>query len=921
MENEGDTTNNKPDTTNTSNTNTSQHSRSPSAYRKLYPTSFSLESLSLRRKSASSSTTSPSTSPKTARRFSSDISDEPLASRSPPSGTILNNINDTDPATPSITIAAASLPPPAPKITAAPVMPRMTMRRTASLEADLTLAPLPKDKLVNMRRWILALAIVNFDLDLGPVVDVLYPEAPIDAVGRENIAFSSFPDSAIFDSGSEIHSFRIRDPLVSSTSSTTSSVADLGTDDGDLGDISPISPDSSTPIPSTSSFTKDGFLYGYALFHQRRDASSKRGYLQRSVVILSQHAYPALFIACLAELGPMYFARGSPALETACYNIASWPAPTPGLACELGFMGSVLSVELPLSTSHSQLPQQSPSTVPTPASSTLALNSISSHPSPSSLLNPHAPPIAPILASLPSPTLTPSLTRSLSLSPALAQHPLPSPLALFAPLLPKLWSLWETLALAEPIILFAKSPRDAALAVWWLVELVKPLPSVVGEGALDWRPYFTIHDRDFERLVGPNGGMGSGFGAGGGGLGTTPLPTPMTSGLTPGLLTPFSSSGNSTPMHGAGGGGGGGSKGVLLGVTNPFFETICKKSGWPPHVVSLARVVMDVPPQPQPQPEVEKQNGEGGNAKEKENGTAKWVKRTSSSGKALGARIQSTSQHIRRASGGGGTAPGSINNSASNSASPSRKSTPPPPPKPAAANGPRVGGGAGGGAADLGPAPGFHSKHQRYISKDRDVLKILEAAVGKGPEAEAQAVHVLRKHFAQRSAELLVPLNRYFTSLISTTAGANPATSPNPGTSNHPSSSSSLSSAAAVILPARLHSLIPPSSYLSPSTSPSPSAASSRAPSRATTPHPPAAGSSSITNNNNNASSTAPRHTLPPFSQTAFMASLKLHGSPLPFRTRAKQKEFYERWLRSAAFGVWMRERDEEARRALGGGA
>lgn len=82
------------------------------------------------------------------------------------------------------------------------------MRRTLSLEADLALAPLPKEKLMRMRRWILALAIVNFDLDLGcvresiflqfptnffvyhkisPVVDVLYPEATIDSARRENM--------------------------------------------------------------------------------------------------------------------------------------------------------------------------------------------------------------------------------------------------------------------------------------------------------------------------------------------------------------------------------------------------------------------------------------------------------------------------------------------------------------------------------------------------------------------------------------------------------------------------------------------------------------------------------------------------------------------------------------------------------------
>lgn len=112
--------------------------------------------------------------------------------------------------------------------------------------------------------------------------------------------------------------------------------------------------------------------------------------------------------------------------------------------------------------------------------------------------------------------------------------------------------------------------------------------------------------------------------------------------------------------------------------------------------------------------------------------------------------------------------------------------------------------------------------------------------------SEARAVQLLRQHFAQRASEVLVPLNRYFTSLISSSSSPNP----------NPSLSTSSSKAAG---------------------------------------------------------------SLPPFLPSAFFASLKQHGSPLPFRTRAKQKEFYERWLRSPAFAVWMRERDEEARNVLGG--
>lgn len=40
-----------------------------------------------------------------------------------------------------------------------------------------------------------------------------------------------------------------------------------------------------------------------------------------------------------------------------------------------------------------------------------------------------------------------------------------------------------------------------------------------------------------------------------------------------------------------------------------------------------------------------------------------------------------------------------------------------------------------------------------------------------------------------------------------------------------------------------------------------------------------------------------PRPRLKPFHSQNFMASLKAHGSPLPFRSTSKKIEFYERWL------------------------
>lgn len=50
---------------------------------------------------------------------------------------------------------------------------------------------------------------------------------------------------------------------------------------------------------------------------------------------------------------------------------------------------------------------------------------------------------------------------------------------------------------------------------------------------------------------------------------------------------------------------------------------------------------------------------------------------------------------------------------------------------------------------------------------------------------------------------------------------------------------------------------------------------------------------------------------LKPFSTSGFFASLKKSPSALPFKSSSKQKEFYDRWLRSPAFGLWLAHQEE----------
>ncbi|KIK62649.1 hypothetical protein GYMLUDRAFT_242791 [Collybiopsis luxurians FD-317 M1] len=293
-------------------------------------------------------------------------------------------------------------------------------KRSDTLAAQLEALQVDSEVLEKIRRWILGIAIVNFDIDQGPVVDGVFPPLVLFPKELENVAFSAFPDSLQFDQGSQIHSFRIRGERIGV---------------------------SSEKRPANA----DEFIYGYSYFTQKRDPSSKRGYEQRSAVILTYHPYPAFFSAVLSIFGPLFQEHGLPMLESACHNIATWPDPTPGTLLEIGFLGTVLHVEIPHSGDDAQ--QLS-----------------------GSMVREHFNPKQHILASAPS------------------FHP--PPILLFEASLSHLWSIWECVVLCEPILLFGSSPAQTSQAAWWFRDLLRPIPL-----AGDIRPYFTIHDKDHNVLV------------------------------------------------------------------------------------------------------------------------------------------------------------------------------------------------------------------------------------------------------------------------------------------------------------------------------------------------------------------------------------------------------------------------------------
>ena len=214
----------------------------------------------------------------------------------------------------------------------------------------------------------------------------------------------------------------------------------------------------------------DGFTYGYVFSRQKADKEVRRGYLQKSLVILSPHPWVGLFLKLVSVMGPHVMASlvadrktGSDdelnrnavsLLEAAVLNISSWPSPLSSISpesyycpvdVELPFFGIVHTFSFP---PNNVFPQVFP----------LAKNGISS-------------------------------SSQINCSPG-------SFFEVFSNCIESLWMCWELMMLSEPILVMANTPKGCSDVAWALIELMKPIPF-----GGDFRPYLTIQDTDFKLLT------------------------------------------------------------------------------------------------------------------------------------------------------------------------------------------------------------------------------------------------------------------------------------------------------------------------------------------------------------------------------------------------------------------------------------
>eukprot|EP00698_Gefionella_okellyi_P008108 TRINITY_DN1996_c0_g1_i4.p1 TRINITY_DN1996_c0_g1~~TRINITY_DN1996_c0_g1_i4.p1 ORF type:complete len:636 (-),score=120.47 TRINITY_DN1996_c0_g1_i4:1235-3064(-) len=297
-----------------------------------------------------------------------------------------------------------------------------------------------------LRRWLLGFVIVNFEIDYGQVIELVYPhDIVFDKAESTTLSFLSFPDSNATALGDTIYTFKVN------------SLPSL----------------CSTPV------------YAYTFFRQQKDQSQKRGFLQKSVVLLSHLPYIALFETAARVLGTLFFEHGESILEVAAHNIATWPAPAPGLSLELPFAGSVLVATLPQKYLTEEAIPTSPGSSPVVPAKSLEEPLQPPHPRTLGLATPPKGFHVTILVD------GCNCDRAYPLQEVNLYDCLQS-------MLPDLWTLWELVLTAQPLVIISPTPDQCSHAVLSLASLIAPLAY---EG--DLRPYFTVHDADFKDFTAP----------------------------------------------------------------------------------------------------------------------------------------------------------------------------------------------------------------------------------------------------------------------------------------------------------------------------------------------------------------------------------------------------------------------------------
>ena len=291
-----------------------------------------------------------------------------------------------------------------------------------------------------LHSWLHSVAVVTFDLELGQVIESVYPgpgTADTDCLSEQdktNICYLAFPDSNSGIMGDVQFHFRIRRSRPCFSPNTLSLHHAVY---------------NAKCLPTLQ--MDNNFLFGFAYFRQVKDASIRRGYYQKSVILLTYLPLISLYTNLANIVARKYFESGDVSVEVACHDVARWPAPSPGTHLTLPVLGSLLQLHLPAATDQTSIQE------------TVSYSGAGA---------------APVSA-------VASAATELFL--------------VISPLLDHLHTLWELSLTAEPLVVQAASPAQCSATVQALTSIIHPLTFLA-----DYRPFYTIHDADFKELTSSN---------------------------------------------------------------------------------------------------------------------------------------------------------------------------------------------------------------------------------------------------------------------------------------------------------------------------------------------------------------------------------------------------------------------------------
>uniref|UniRef100_A0A8D2E8T6 DENN domain containing 6B n=1 Tax=Theropithecus gelada TaxID=9565 RepID=A0A8D2E8T6_THEGE len=177
--------------------------------------------------------------------------------------------------------------------------------------------------------WLECVCVVTFDLELGQALELVYPnDFRLTDKEKSSICYLSFPDSHSGCLGDTQFSFRMRQ--------CGGQRSPWHADDRHYNSRAPVALQ-----------REPAHYFGYVYFRQVKDRSVKRGYFQKSLVLVSRLPFVRLFQALLSLIAPEYFDKLAPCLEAVCSEIDQWPAPAPGQTLNLPVMGVVVQNLLP----------------------------------------------------------------------------------------------------------------------------------------------------------------------------------------------------------------------------------------------------------------------------------------------------------------------------------------------------------------------------------------------------------------------------------------------------------------------------------------------------------------------------------------------------------------------------------------------